>query len=131
MRVFLTGVSGYFGGLLAETLARVPELEGITGIDVAEPAADLPAKVDFVRGIRLDSPRQLTCPSDLLLDPLRAGNLIGLVKPIAVERLAGLVGREAAGFGGRRLDVRSDRLGNPRAVLDSPAGFQQDLDPLR
>jgi UDP-glucose 4-epimerase len=49
MRVFLTGVSGYFGGLLAETLARVPEVEGITGIDVAEPATDLPAKVDFVQ----------------------------------------------------------------------------------
>jgi UDP-glucose 4-epimerase len=49
MRVFLTGVSGYFGGLLAETLARVSEVEGITGIDVAEPVTDLPAKVDFVQ----------------------------------------------------------------------------------
>ena len=49
MRVFLTGVSGYFGSLLAETLARVSEVEGITGIDVAEPATGLPAKVDFVR----------------------------------------------------------------------------------
>ena len=49
MRIFLTGVSGYFGGLLAETLARVSEVEGITGIDVVEPATDLPAKVDFVR----------------------------------------------------------------------------------
>ena len=49
MRVFLTGVSGYLGGLLAETLVRVSEVEGITGIDVVEPARDLPAKVDFVR----------------------------------------------------------------------------------
>ncbi|MFN2185479.1 MAG: NAD-dependent epimerase/dehydratase family protein [Anaerolineae bacterium] len=49
MRIFLTGVSGYFGGLLAETLARVSEVEGITGIDVTEPATDLPTKVDFVQ----------------------------------------------------------------------------------
>ena len=48
MRIFLTGASGYFGGLLAETLARLPEVEGITGIDVAEPVTPLPAKGNFL-----------------------------------------------------------------------------------
>jgi UDP-glucose 4-epimerase len=48
MRVFLTGISGYFGTVLADTLARVPEVEGITGIDVVAPATPLPDKVNFI-----------------------------------------------------------------------------------
>lgn len=37
MRVFLTGISGYLGGVLAEHLSHVPEIESVTGIDVVPP----------------------------------------------------------------------------------------------
>lgn len=47
MRIFLTGVSGYLGSVLAEHLARAPEVEHITGIDVATPTSPLPPKVEF------------------------------------------------------------------------------------
>jgi len=46
-RVFLTGASGYLGGVLAEHLARLPEVEYITGIASTQPTAPLPAKVSF------------------------------------------------------------------------------------
>ena len=49
MNIFLTGVSGYFGGVLAECLAQAQEVESITGIDVAAPKTPLPAKVKFVQ----------------------------------------------------------------------------------
>lgn len=49
MQVFLTGVSGYLGRVLAEDLARVPEIESITGIDVRVPQTRLPSKVKFVQ----------------------------------------------------------------------------------
>src|SRR5918911_1389437 len=49
MQVFLTGVSGYLGGVLAEHLARVPEIESITGIDIIAPKTPLPSKVNFVQ----------------------------------------------------------------------------------
>lgn len=48
-RVFLTGVSGYLGSVLAYHLAQMEEVESITGIDVAPPKTELPAKVRFVR----------------------------------------------------------------------------------
>jgi len=49
MRVFLTGVSGILGGVIADRLARLPEVECITGIDLTEPKKSLPAKVQFTK----------------------------------------------------------------------------------
>ena len=48
MRVFLTGVGGYLGGVLAGRLAELPEVEGVTGIDVSPPGS-LPPGVEFVK----------------------------------------------------------------------------------
>ncbi len=49
MRVFLTGISGYLGGVLAQYFSTLPEIDGITGIDVVRPNAPLPGKVKFVQ----------------------------------------------------------------------------------
>jgi UDP-glucose 4-epimerase len=49
MRVFLTGASGYLGSLLAERLAELPEVEGITGIALSKQTRPAPAKVKFLR----------------------------------------------------------------------------------
>ncbi len=49
MRVFLTGVSGYLGSLLAEYFAKMPEIESITGTDLTTPPPFLPSKVKFVQ----------------------------------------------------------------------------------
>ena len=49
MRVFVTGVSGYLGGVLARHLAQAPDVEGITGIDTALPRSALPERVRFVQ----------------------------------------------------------------------------------
>jgi UDP-glucose 4-epimerase len=49
MKLFLTGVSGYLGSVLAESLAQAHEIESITGIDVVSPATPLPPKVKFVQ----------------------------------------------------------------------------------
>jgi len=48
MRVFLTGASGYIGGVLTEHLARRPEVESITGIGLSKPRSALPSKARFV-----------------------------------------------------------------------------------
>ena len=34
MRVFLTGASGYLGGVLTAHLAALPEVEAITGVEL-------------------------------------------------------------------------------------------------
>ena len=47
-RVFLTGASGYLGGVLADHLARLPEVETITGIALLPPAIPLPSRVKFL-----------------------------------------------------------------------------------
>lgn len=47
MRIFLTGVSGYLGSVLADQLAKLPEVEFITGIDISAPKDPLPEKVRF------------------------------------------------------------------------------------
>jgi nucleoside-diphosphate-sugar epimerase len=49
MRIFLTGASGYLGSLLAERLAELPEVEGITGIATSKQTRPAPAKVKFLR----------------------------------------------------------------------------------
>jgi UDP-glucose 4-epimerase len=49
MRVFLTGISGYLGGVLAEHFSSIPEIEFLTGIDVTPPRNPLPRKTRFVR----------------------------------------------------------------------------------
>lgn len=49
MRVFLTGINGYLGGVLAEHFSRIPEIEYLTGIDVAPPKNPLPKKVRFIQ----------------------------------------------------------------------------------
>ena len=49
MNIFLTGVSGYLGSVLAECMAQAPEIESITGIDVVSPSTPLPPKVKFVQ----------------------------------------------------------------------------------
>lgn len=47
LRVFLTGASGYVGSVLAERLARLPEVEAITGIGLAAPRDPIPPKMSF------------------------------------------------------------------------------------
>ena len=49
MHVFLTGINGYLGRVLAEHFAHVPEIEGITGIDLIPPKNPLPEKVRFLQ----------------------------------------------------------------------------------
>jgi nucleoside-diphosphate-sugar epimerase len=49
MRIFLTGASGYLGSILAEHLARLPEVEAITGIALSKPKTAPPAKMTFKR----------------------------------------------------------------------------------
>ena len=49
MRILLTGVSGYLGSVLAQFLAKEPEIDGITGIDIAPPITPLPANVQFLK----------------------------------------------------------------------------------
>ena len=49
MRIFLTGINGYLGGVLAEHFSRIPEIEYLTGIDVARPKNPLPQKVRFIQ----------------------------------------------------------------------------------
>jgi UDP-glucose 4-epimerase len=49
-RIFLTEVAG---GLLADELSRLPEVECLTGIDVVDPPGPLPSKMRFVKmGVR-------------------------------------------------------------------------------
>lgn len=48
-RVFLTGASGYLGGVLVDRLAECAEVERITGIAVRPPARPWPAKARFVQ----------------------------------------------------------------------------------
>ena len=47
MNVFVTGSSGYLGSILIDRLARRPEVDAITGIDVAPPRTPLPPKAVF------------------------------------------------------------------------------------
>jgi nucleoside-diphosphate-sugar epimerase len=49
MRIFLTGASGYLGSLLVERLAKLPEVESITGIATKLPTAPLSPKMKFMR----------------------------------------------------------------------------------
>ncbi len=49
MRVFLTGASGYLGSVLIDHLARLPEIENITGIALTSPKSPWPAKTRFVQ----------------------------------------------------------------------------------
>jgi nucleoside-diphosphate-sugar epimerase len=55
LRVFLTGASGYLGGVLAAHLDRLPEVESITGVGLNAPGGTLPAKVRF-RQLDIRSP---------------------------------------------------------------------------
>lgn len=47
LRVFLTGASGYLGGVLAAHLERDPHVAGVTGIGLNPPAVPLPPKTRF------------------------------------------------------------------------------------
>jgi nucleoside-diphosphate-sugar epimerase len=47
--IFITGISGYLGQVLAEQLAMMPEIDRITGIDVSKPRFGLPSKVRYVQ----------------------------------------------------------------------------------
>jgi nucleoside-diphosphate-sugar epimerase len=49
MRIFLTGISGYVGQILAEDLSILPEVESIMGIDTVTPTFQLPPKVSFTQ----------------------------------------------------------------------------------
>jgi nucleoside-diphosphate-sugar epimerase len=59
MRVFLTGASGYLGGVLAEHLAQMPEVTAITGVGRTIPSNPLPSKLKFLQ-MDICSP-DLTC----------------------------------------------------------------------
>ncbi len=68
MRVLVTGVSGNLGHLLAERLAQAPEVECLTGIDIAEPKKKLPAKVEFVKiDIRSSDLAQVMAGHDVVI----------------------------------------------------------------
>ncbi len=47
--VFLTGASGYLGGVLAEHLSRLPEIGNITGIGSRPPGVPLPSRLNYLR----------------------------------------------------------------------------------
>jgi nucleoside-diphosphate-sugar epimerase len=49
MRIFLTGANGYLGRVLIEHLARLPEVEHITGIGLTRPSVPLPDRFNFIR----------------------------------------------------------------------------------
>lgn len=49
LRVFMTGASGYLGSVLADHLARCPEVAAITGIGLSTPRYQLPEKMKFTR----------------------------------------------------------------------------------
>ncbi len=49
INVFLTGAGGYLGSVLATHLASQPEIDHITGIDVAWPPSPFPDKVKLVK----------------------------------------------------------------------------------
>jgi UDP-glucose 4-epimerase len=49
MRIFLTGANGYLGRVLIEHLARLPEIEHITGIGLTRPLVSMPERFNFVR----------------------------------------------------------------------------------
>lgn len=50
MKVFLTGVSGYVGSVLAAHLAKMPEIDSITGVyNATRPTLPAYTKVKFVR----------------------------------------------------------------------------------
>lgn len=68
MRVFLTGVNGYLGSVLARHLALLPQVEGITGIDIAPPQSALPDKVQFVqRDIRSPDLAEIMAGHDIVI----------------------------------------------------------------
>ena len=47
-RILLTGLSTYWGGRLAQTLERNPNVEAIVGVDSEDPTREL-ARTEFVR----------------------------------------------------------------------------------
>ncbi len=49
MRLFVTGISGYLGGLLLRSLEEADFIEGVVGLDVKEPALT-PTKLEFRLG---------------------------------------------------------------------------------
>lgn len=49
LRVFLTGASGYLGGVLAERLSRLPEVDSITGIGRSTPRQTTVSRMSFLR----------------------------------------------------------------------------------
>jgi nucleoside-diphosphate-sugar epimerase len=55
MRIFLTGLSGYLGGLLADRMAELPEVESVTGISLTAPARTPHPKVHF-RSVDIRAP---------------------------------------------------------------------------
>ena len=49
MKVFITGIGGYLGSVLATQLASMPEIDRITGIDVTLPPSPFPDKVKLIK----------------------------------------------------------------------------------
>jgi nucleoside-diphosphate-sugar epimerase len=68
MRVFLTGAGGYLGSILAEHLARMPEVEAVVGIGLSRPKRPLPEKVKFTQmDIRAPEMRQAMAGCDAVV----------------------------------------------------------------
>lgn len=68
MRIFLTGASGYLGSVLAEHLARRPEVERITGVGLSRPTRTIPAKMEFKRlDIRAPELKQAMAGHDVVV----------------------------------------------------------------
>lgn len=68
MKIFLTGMSGYLGSVLAASLAKLPGVENITGIDITAPKETLPENVKFTQmDIRSPELSNLTAGHDTII----------------------------------------------------------------
>ena len=122
-RIFLTGVSGYLGSVLAERLAHAAEVEQITGIDVATPMTSLPPKVEFVE-MDIRSPD---------LAAAMAGHEVVVHTAFIVQWLAKMPARERddINFGGIRNVAQAAAANGVRRFVQASSLAAYDADLIR